>query len=159
MNFQQVRQVLFQHRGTQGDAEGKRVEINEITGIVIDSAMKVHSSLGAGLLERAYSVCLKHELLKRGLKVLSEVGMPIFYDGVSIEVGYRIDLLVEDEVIIELKSVSELLPVHKAQILTYLRLSQKEVGLLLNFNSVHMRDGVTRVINSQQSLGVAAPII
>lgn len=126
------------------------MEINEVTGIVVDSALKVHSALGAGLLEKAYHVCLTHELRKRGLKVLAEVGLPVEYDGTSIEVGYRIDLLVEDKVIVELKSVSEVLPVHKAQVLTYLRLSRKEVGLLLNFNSTRMKDGIVRIINSAQ---------
>ena len=128
----------------------QRIGINEITGQIVDSAVKVHSKLGAGLFERVYSVCLKHELSQRGLKVLSEVVLPVHYGGITIEVGYRIDMLVEDMVVIELKSVSELLPVHKAQVLTYLRLSRKEVGLLLNFNSARMKEGIVRVINSVQ---------
>lgn len=121
---------------------------NEVSKIVVDAAMKVHSALGAGLLEEAYKVCLRQELQKRELQVLSEVAIPIVYDGASLDVGFRIDLLVEKSLIIELKSVQQLAPIHKAQILTYLKLSRVSLGLLLNFNSVHLKDGIIRVINS-----------
>jgi GxxExxY protein len=93
-------------------------------------------------------VCLKHELKRQNLHVLSEVSMPILYDGVSLDAGYRIDLLVERSVIIELKSVTQLAPIHKAQLLTYLKLSKVSLGLLLNFNSIHLKDGIVRMINS-----------
>jgi GxxExxY protein len=121
--------------------------INQVTGQIVDAAMKVHSALGPGLLESAYQGCLLYELRKRGLKVLPEVVQPVLYDGVRIDVGYRIDLLVEDCVIVELKSVDKLAPIHEAQILTYLKLSGTSVGLLLNFNVLHMRDGVKRMVN------------
>ena len=121
--------------------------INQVTGQIVDAAMKVHSALGPGLLESAYQGCLLYELRKRGLKVLPEVVQPVLYDGVRIDVGYRIDLLVEDCVIVELKSVDKLAPIHEAQILTYLKLRGTNVGLLLNFNVLHMRDGVKRMVN------------
>ena len=95
----------------------------ELSGEVIDAAMRVHTSLGAGLFEEVYKVCLRHELNKKGIKALSEVGLPVTYDGVQLEVGYRIDLLVEDNLIVELKAVEHVAPVHKAQLLTYLKLA------------------------------------
>ncbi len=121
---------------------------NKITAIIIDAAMKVHSTLGHGLLEQAYHACLAHELRSRGLKTLSEVAMPIVYEGVTIEVGYRLDLLVENVIIVELKSVNSLAPIHSSQLLTYLRLSKKPLGLLLNFGQQRLKDGIVRLINS-----------
>ena len=121
---------------------------NEVSKVVLDSAMKVHSALGAGLLEQAYKACLRHELLKRKIHVLSEVALPVVYDGTTLDVGFRIDLLVEHKLIVELKSVAALEPIHNAQLLTYLKLSKIELGLLLNFNSVHLKDGIVRLINS-----------
>lgn len=121
---------------------------NEVSKVVLDAAIKVHTALGPGLLEEAYKVCLKHKLQACGIKVLSEVGLPIKYEKVILEVGYRIDLLVEDLLIVELKSVNQLAPIHKAQILTYLKLSGKSLGLLLNFNTVRLKDGIVRVIYS-----------
>lgn len=100
------------------------MEINEITGQIIDSAMKVHTVLGPGLLESAYEACLAHELRKRGFKVDVQCGLPIDYDGVLLDVGYRIDLLVEDAVIVEIKAVNEVHPIHQAQLLSYLKLSR-----------------------------------
>jgi GxxExxY protein len=120
----------------------------EINGLTIDSAMKVHTALGAGLLEKPYQSCLKHELTKRGLKALSEVSMPVLYEGVQIDIGYRLDLLVEDLLIVEVKSVHTLAPIHSTQLHTYLRLSGKPLGLLLNFGARHMKDGIVRLINS-----------
>jgi GxxExxY protein len=119
-----------------------------ITGDIIDAAMIVHSALGPGLFEQAYKVCLRHELLKREIKVLSEVGLPVTYDGTKFEVGYRIDLLVENTVIVELKSVERIAPIHKAQLLTYLKLAQLQVGLILNFNVPHLKQGILRVANT-----------
>lgn len=124
------------------------MELNEITGQIVDAALKVHKALGPGLLESAYQACLKYELEKRGLRVASQVEQPISYEGVTIDVGYRLDLLVEDAVIIELKSVEELHPVHKAQLLSYLRLSNKRIGLLINFNIERLKDGITRLVNN-----------
>lgn len=121
---------------------------NDVSKLVLDSAMKVHSALGPGLLEEAYKVCLKHELERRGAKVFSEVALPVQYERTSLDIGYRIDLLVENCLIVELKAVHQLAPIHKAQILTYLKLSKISLGLLLNFNTVHLKDGIVRVINS-----------
>ncbi len=117
-----------------------------VSGAVIHAAMKVHSVLGPGLLESAYEACLVHELRNQGLNVETQVPQPVVYEDVRIDAGYRIDLIVAGVVIVEIKSVSEIAPIHKAQLLSYLRLSGLRVGLLLNFNSVHMRDGVTRMV-------------
>ena len=118
-----------------------------IAGEIVDSAMKVHTKLGAGLLEGAYQACLMHELGKRDLSVKQQVPMPVYYDDIKLDIGYRIDLLVNDAIVVELKSVERLLPLHSAQLLSYLRLGQYHLGLLLNFNTVHMREGIKRVIN------------
>lgn len=123
------------------------MEINEVSGEIVDSALTVHSALGPGLLESAYEACLKHELLKRGLTVESQVTLPIYYDSERIDLGYRLDLLVEDAVIVELKAVNEISSVHKAQLLSYLKLSGKKLGLLLNFNVTRMKDGIHRFAN------------
>ena len=120
----------------------------ELSHKILDAAMKVHSNLGPGLFEEVYKVCLRHEMTKSGMKVLSEVGVPVIYDGVALDIGYRIDLLVQDTIILELKSVEHLAALHKAQLLTYLKLAKKEVGLLLNFNTPHLRDGIIRVANT-----------
>jgi GxxExxY protein len=124
------------------------MQLNEITGTIIDSAMKVHSALGPGLLESTYEICLLHELRKRSLEVKSQLSLPVAYDGVRLDAGYRIDLLVESSVIVELKAVERLLPVHEAQILSYLKLSGYTVGLLLNFNVVHFKNGIKRIVNN-----------
>ena len=122
--------------------------INEISGIVVDAAIKVHSTLGPGLLESAYEACLAYELRKRGLKVETQVPLPIQYDDVHIEVGYRMDVVVENAVIVELKSVDAIAPIHKAQLLTYLKLSDHKVGLLINFNVELLKHGITRMVNN-----------
>jgi GxxExxY protein len=119
---------------------------NQISGAIIDAAMKVHSALGPGLLESAYAACLKHELIKRGLKVACEVPLPVVYDGVKLEAGYRLDMVVEDTVIVELKAVEALAPIHHAQVLSYLKLSGKPIGLLINFHVVHLKDGIKRLV-------------
>jgi GxxExxY protein len=124
------------------------VELNNISGSVVDSAMKVHSILGPGLLESVYQKCLAHELRKRALRVETELALPVIYDGIEIEAGYRIDLLVAGEVLVEIKSVTEIIPLNKAQLLSYLRLSRKRLGLLLNFNVEHMKDGISRIVNN-----------
>jgi len=124
------------------------LEINQVSGQIVDAAMKVHSALGPGLLESAYEACLLFELHKRGLKAVSQVQLPVVYESVKIDAGYRIDLLVEDVVVVELKSVEEVLPIHHAQLLSYLKLSGKKLGLLINFNTVHLKDGITRMVNN-----------
>jgi GxxExxY protein len=122
------------------------VNKNDISGAVVDAAMKIHSALGPGLLESAYAVCLKHELIKRGLRVASEVPLPVVYDGVKLEAGYRLDLVVEDTVVVELKAIEALAPIHQAQIISYLKLSGKPIGLLINFHSLHLKDGIKRFV-------------
>jgi GxxExxY protein len=123
-------------------------DLNQISGEIVDAAIKVHSALGPGLLENAYRCCMLHELTKRGLKVVPEMILPVIYDGVRIDVGYRLDLIVEDCVIIEAKSVQKLIPIHEAQLLTYLKLSGVKVGLLMNFNVLRMKEGIKRLINN-----------
>ena len=112
---------------------------NEISGAVVDAAMKVHSALGPGLLESAYAACLKHELIKRGFRVACEVPLPVVYDGIRLEAGYRLDLVVEDTVVVELKAIEALAPIHQAQIISYLKLSHKPIGLLINFHTLHLK--------------------
>ena len=119
----------------------------EISGHVVNAAMKVHSALGPGLLESAYEACMLHELRRRGLRVEAQVPMPIVYDGARIDIGYRLDLLVEEQVIVELKAVAKVLPIHQAQLLSYLKLGGFPVGLLLNFHVSRMRDGIMRFAN------------
>lgn len=123
------------------------MDINWVSGQIIDAAMKVHTALGPGLLESAYEACLAYELRKWNLKLSTEAELPVIYDGQRIDVGYRLDLLVEDLVIAELKAVEQISPIHKAQLLSYLKLSGKKVGLLLNFNVLHMKDGILRLAN------------
>lgn len=132
------------------------MELNEITEKIIGAAMKVHSVIGPGVLESVYRKCLEHELKKLGFKVQSEVKLPVLYDGMSLESGYRLDLLVQDLVVAEIKCVEALEPIHKAQLLTYLRLANKPLGLLLNFNVVHMREGIKRVLNNRYLRAAAA---
>ncbi|HCX23621.1 MAG: GxxExxY protein [Flammeovirgaceae bacterium] len=123
------------------------MEINDITNVIIGAAIKVHSELGPGLLESAYSECLAYELGEVGLKVEREKTMPVVYKGIQLECGYRIDLLVEDKVVVELKAVKSIEDVHMAQILTYLKLANCKIGLLINFNEYRVKDGIRRLIN------------
>jgi GxxExxY protein len=114
---------------------------------VIAAAMKVHSVLGPGLLESAYQACLAHEIRRRGLEVATEVPLPVVYQGQKLEVGYRIDLVAEGRVVIEVKSVEAIHPIHNAQLLSYMRLSGINVGLLINFNVLHLKDGIKRMVD------------
>lgn len=125
----------------------KPVRVNEISGDIVSSAMHVHAVLGPGLLESTYLACLAHELRKRGHRVATQVGLPVIYDGEKIELGYRIDLIVEGTVIVEVKSVEAIHPVHQAQMLSYMRLSGIGVGLLINFNVRSLRDGIKRLVD------------
>jgi len=120
-------------------------DVNAIARIVVDAAFRVHSTLGPGLLERVYEVCLAHELRKRGLIVDAQVDLPVFYDGVRLDAGMRIDLIVAGKLLIELKAVETVLPVHKAQVLTYLKLTGHRLGLLINFNVPIIKDGIDRI--------------
>src|SRR5271166_5110025 len=123
------------------------LRVNQITGRIITGAMHVHSLLGPGLLESAYQACLQHELTKRGLNVAGQVGLPVVYDGEKIELGYRIDLVVENTVIVAVKCVEAIHPVHQAQLLSYMRLSGIGVGLRINFNVKSLKDGVRRMVD------------
>lgn len=114
---------------------------------IVDSIFKVHSSLGPGLLESAYQVSLAYELTKRGLEVQTEVPQPIIYDTVKLDIGYRLDMLVNHTIVIENKTVDALLPVHQAQLITYLKLSGLKLGFLVNWNSAKIKDGIHRIVN------------
>ena len=140
--------MKISHQGTKTPREGLE-RIPESTDLVarqiVDAAYEVHSTLGPGLLETVYEVCLVHELAKRGLAVSRQVSLPVIYDGVLLDAGFRLDLLVSDCVIVELKAVELLLPVHKAQVLTYLKLSGHRLGFLINFNVPLIKDGIVRL--------------
>ena len=123
------------------------MELNEISGNVIGCAIRVHHKLGPGLLESAYKECLKYELIKKGLFVEKEKPLPIIYDEIHLDYGYRIDLLIENQVVVEIKSVEAINDIHLAQVLTYLRLGEFKLGLLLNFNVLRLKDGIRRLIN------------
>ena len=120
---------------------------NELAAKVFEFGLKIHRTLGPGLLESSYQECLFYELLKEGLRVEKQKALPLVYEEVKLEIGYRIDLLVEGKLVVEIKSVDALAEIHFAQVLTYLRLSNCKLGLLINFNSVLFKDGVKRVIN------------
>jgi len=124
------------------------MDIEEVARQIVDAAIKVHRALGPGLLESAYQHCLAYELRKRGLRVECEVLLPILYDGQRIDAGYRIDMLVEDSIIIENKTVEKLLPIHQAQLLTYLKLRDCRLGFLLNWNVTLMKHGIKRMVNN-----------
>ena len=120
---------------------------NELSRVVVGCALKVHSALGPGLLESAYEACLEYELIKNGLLVEVQKPLPLIYQTVKLECGYRVDMLVERKLIVEVKAVEALAEIHFAQVLTYLRLSDLRLALMLNFNVVHMKDGLRRVVN------------
>lgn len=120
-------------------------ELDDLAKLVVDAAYKVHTGLGAGLLESAYQACLEIELQKRGVPYLSQCLLAICYEGITVEGAYRIDLLVSHQLVVELKSVDQLLPIHSAQLLTYLRLSGHRLGLLINFNTPRIKDGIKRI--------------
>jgi len=124
------------------------MDINEISGQTVDAAMKVHSTLGPGLLESAYEACLKYELGKRGFQIESQKKLPLVYDGIEIDAGFRVDLMVENKGIVELKAVDKIAPVHEAQSLSYLKISGKSLGLLINFNVYRLKDGIRRMVNN-----------
>lgn len=124
------------------------MEENEITEIIIGCAMKVHSVLGPGLLESAYEACLYHELSKTELLIERQRPIPVQYDGVSLDCGYRSDIIVNNKIIIEIKCVQALNDLHLAQVLTYLKLTHIKIGLLINFNSLHLKNGLRRVVNN-----------
>lgn len=120
---------------------------NELSKIVFDCALKVHRALGPGLLERAYEECLYYELRKKGLMVIKQKALPLVYESVQLDIGYRLDLIVEDKLILEIKSVDALSDVHFAQLLTYLKLTDCKLGLFINFNVALIKDGIRRIAN------------
>jgi GxxExxY protein len=123
-------------------------DLNQLTGQIIDSAISVHRELGPGMLESAYEACLACELRERGIQAETQVGLPITYKSVQLDVGYRVDILVEEAVVLELKTVKAIAPVHDAQLLSYLRLSGAKVGLLINFHVPLLKDGIKRLVHN-----------
>lgn len=121
---------------------------NELSGLIIGCAMRVHTVLGPGLLESAYEECLDYELRKAGLSVGKQIPLPLIYQNVQLECVDRLDLIVENKVIVEIKSVESLKPIHSVQLLTYLKLANCKLGLLLNFNVLHLKEGIKRVANN-----------
>ena len=124
------------------------VDIEVVATDIVDAAIKVHRALGPGLLESAYQYCLAHELRKRGRKVVTELVLPIVYDGQCLDAGYRLDMLIDDCIIIENKAIEELLPIHDAQLLTYLRLRDCRIGFLLTWNVKLMKNGIKRLVHN-----------
>jgi GxxExxY protein len=123
------------------------MHLNEIGGTVVDSAMRVHRPLGPGPLESVHLACLVHELNQRGFRTAVQLPRPVIYDSVRLDLGFRLDILVETLVVVEIKAVDAITPVHQAQLLTYLKLSHKHLGLLIHFNVLHLRDGIRRMVS------------
>ena len=121
-------------------------ELNRISGEIVDAAFRVHKTLGPGLLESAYEACMAHEMSLRNLNFRTQVVLPVVYEGVKLDAGFRIDMLVEDQVIVEMKAVEKIIPLHEAQLMTYLRLSNLRLGLLINFNVRLIKDGIKRMV-------------
>jgi GxxExxY protein len=130
------------------NAKKKNIDIEDVAHIIVDSAIKVHRALGPGLLESAYQACLAYELRAAGLRVKCEVPLPVQYGEIRIDAGYRIDMLVSDCIVIENKAVERILPIHAAQLLTYLRLSDRRLGFLLNWHVRLMKQGIKRYVNN-----------
>ena len=130
---------------------------NAIAKEIVDAAFRIHTTLGPGLLESVYDAVLAHELGRRGLRIARQQPIPVIYDNVRIDIGFRADLIVEDKVIVEIKSVEVLAPVHKKQLLTYLRLADKRLGLLINFHVALIKDGITRIVNGLEDETHAKP--
>jgi GxxExxY protein len=120
---------------------------NELAKEIVSAAFKIHTTLGPGLLESVYETTLAHEMERRGIKVLRQPALPVVYELIRMDIGFRADLIVGDKVIVEIKSIESISPVHRKQLLTYLRLADKRLGLLINFNVELIRDGITRVVN------------
>jgi GxxExxY protein len=120
---------------------------NEVSGTIVDSAIKIHKALGPGLLESVYHLVLMHDLVERGFRVRSKEPIPLRYESLQIDKAFEADLIVEEQVIVEIKSVETLLPVHSKQLLTYLKLTNLHLGLLLNFNAAYLKDGIIRLVN------------
>ena len=128
--------------------ENNFMEINEITSIIIEECIKIHSDLGPGLFESVYEEILYYRLTKRGIHVQKQAAIPVFYEEVKMDVGFRADLIVDNRVIVEIKSIEAIAPVHHKQVLTYLKLTGLKVGLLINFNEALLKDGIKRIVNN-----------
>ena len=124
------------------------METNKVTEIIIGSAIRIHRTLGPGLMESSYEACMVYELTSEGLNFQRQMAIPVMYGGVRLDCGYRVDLVVEDRVVVELKSVAKLEPIHDAQLLTYLKLSKYSVGLIINFNVLLLSTGIRRLVNN-----------
>lgn len=122
-------------------------DLNSITQQIIGAAIEVHRHLGPGLLESTYEACLAHELMERGFSVKCQLKLPVVYKAIRLDAGYRIDMLVNEQVLVEIKSVDKLIPIHEAQLLSYLKLSDRKLGLLINFNMLLLKDGIKRIAN------------
>lgn len=138
------------------DTEDAEMELNKLTEQIIGAAIEVHKALGPGLLESAYEECLAHEMRLRGLRFDRQMPLPVTYKGVNLDCGYRLDFLVEKSVVLELKAVEAIVPIHEAQILTYLKLGGWAVGLLLNFNVPVLRDGIKRVVLNYKDVSASS---
>ena len=141
-------EIALEHKEHQGHKghEGIPTGVEALSGIIVDAGLKVHRTLGPGLLESAYESCLYHELQLRGLTVRRQAQLPFIYEGMILDAGYRIDLIVEESIVVEIKAVEALTRLHRAQVLTYLKLSNLRIGLLLNFNVELFKDGVRRLV-------------
>ena len=138
----------FSQRARRKKIRGKNMNENEISHRIIGIAIELHKKLGPGLLESVYENALAYDLRENGLTVEQQIPMPFEYKSVKLDVGYRLDLLVENKVIVEIKAVENLAPVHYAQLLTYLKLADKKLGLLINFNTKYLKDGIHRIVNN-----------
>ncbi len=134
------------HKDTKAQRKPIPDQVNQVAKQIVDSAFAVHSQLGPGLLESVYETCLIYELKKRKLNVAAQVELPVVYDNIRLNAGFRVDVLVEQCIVVELKAVEALIPVHKAQLLTYLKLSNYRLGLLINFNVPLIKDGIQRLV-------------
>lgn len=140
--------IEFKRKGAQSKRKGsQRMDENSLSGVIVGCGMRVHTALGPGLLESAYEECLYYELRKKGLNVGKQVPLPLIYEEVKLDCVYRLDLIVENQVIIEVKSVESINPIHSVQLLTYLKLTNCKLGLILNFNVLHLKEGIKRVAN------------
>ncbi len=140
--------IEFKRKGTQSTRKGTlSMDENDLSGVIIGCGMRVHTALGPGLLESAYEECLYYELKKKGLNVGKQIPLPLIYEEVKLDCVYRLDLIVKNKVIIEVKSVESINPIHSVQLLTYLKLANCKLGLILNFNVLHLKEGIKRVAN------------
>lgn len=140
--------LLFNSANSASQREKYFMEINDITSIIIEESIKIHTDLGPGLFESVYEEILYYRLAKRGINVQKQIAIPVYYEEVKMDVGFRADLIVENKVVVEIKSIEAVAPVHHKQLLTYLKLTGLKVGLLINFNEALLKDGIKRIVNN-----------